>query len=59
MQTIDIAFRKAEPLAVLPAEAAGLARRELGVQIVSGVLAREHVHMFVVFSNLKVASTNH
>jgi hypothetical protein len=31
----------------------------LGVQIISGVLAREHVHMFVVFSNLKVASTNH
>ena len=26
----------------------------MGVQIVSGVLAREHVHMFVVFSNLKV-----
>jgi REP element-mobilizing transposase RayT len=33
--------------------------KELGVQIISGVLAREHVHMFVVFSNLKVASTNH
>jgi REP element-mobilizing transposase RayT len=27
--------------------------KELGVQIISGVLAREHVHMFVVFSNLK------
>jgi hypothetical protein len=32
---------------------------ELGVQIVSGVLAGEHVHMIVVFGNLKVASTNY